>query len=235
MFYIIKVEGHATPHITKRFRVNSFIKLIILLNNTTLNQQLFTMQRFFNRLSYLRYLIALYILACFSACNHSSGEFQPIFDGQTFNGWNGDTTRIWRIEDKMIIGGSLEKTVPQNEFLCTNASYKNFILTFKIKLTGEEGFINSGVQIWSKRLTEPAHEMQGFQADWGEGYWASLYDESRRNETLAAPDSTLVEDWIHKNDWNDYKIHAENGHIQLHINGHQTVDGLRLLQGTKKV
>lgn len=66
--------------------------------------------------------------------------------------------------------------------------------------------------------------MAGYQADWGEGFWASLYDESRRNKTLAAPDSVQVLQWIKKNDWNNYKIHTENGRIQLFINGHQTVD-----------
>ncbi len=66
--------------------------------------------------------------------------------------------------------------------------------------------------------------MVGYQADWGEGYWASLYDESRRNKTIAAPDSTQILKWIKKDEWNDYKVHAENRRIRLYINGHQTVD-----------
>jgi hypothetical protein len=66
--------------------------------------------------------------------------------------------------------------------------------------------------------------MIGYQADWGESYWASLYDESRRNKTLAAPDSIQVLEWIKKDDWNDYEIRAENRRIRLYINGHETVD-----------
>lgn len=147
-----------------------------------------------------------------------------LFDGKTFSGWQGDTISIWRIEDGMIVGGSLEKTVPNNEFLVTDRSYENFILTSKIKLTGNVGFINSGIQFHSRRLKNPSFEMEGYQADWGEGYWASLYDESRRNITLLSPDSAEVMSWIKVDDWNDYKIHAENGRIQLFINGHQTVD-----------
>jgi hypothetical protein len=147
-----------------------------------------------------------------------------LFDGQSLSGWQGDTLDTWRVEDGMIVGGSLVETVPNNEFLVTDRSYENFILTLKIKLTGDEGFINSGVQFHSKRLTNPAYEMEGYQADWGGGYWASLYDESRRNLTLSAPDSTQVMKWVNLDDWNDYKVHAENGRIQLFINGHQTVD-----------
>ena len=170
--------------------------------------------------SILLFTILLYA----SACKNPSNESYQIFDGETFTGWEGDTLNTWRIENGMLVGGSLEQTVPHNDFLCTDRSYDNFILTLKIKLTGDEGFINSGVQFHSKRLTDPAYEMTGYQADWGEGYWASLYDESRRNKTLVAPDSTQIHQWIKKNDWNDYKVHAENRRIRLYINGHQTVD-----------
>lgn len=149
---------------------------------------------------------------------------KSLFDGESFAGWQGDTENTWRVQDGMIVGGSLMETVPNNEFLVTDRIYENFILTLKIKLTGTEGFINSGVQFHSKRLSIPSYEMEGYQADWGKGYWASLYDESRRNITLIAPDSAQVLSWININDWNDYKVHAENGRIQLYINGHQTVD-----------
>ena len=151
-----------------------------------------------------------------------------LFDGLTFNGWEGDTLNTWRIEDNMIIGGSLIKNVPENNFLCTRRSYRNFILKFKIKLVGHEGFINAGLQFRSVRATNPSNEMIGYQADWGKDYWASLYDESRRNKTLASPDSAKVLTWIKQNDWNDYVILANNNRIRLFINGHKSVDYLEL-------
>ena len=148
----------------------------------------------------------------------------PLFDGKTFEGWEGDTINTWRIEDGMILGGSLTANVPQNDFLCTDRTYDNFILKLKIKLTGNEGFINSGIQFRSVRSIDPPNEMVGYQADWGENYWAGLYDESRRNKTLVAPDSLQVLQWIKVNDWNDYEIRAENRHIRLYINNHLSVD-----------
>lgn len=147
-----------------------------------------------------------------------------LFDGFTFNGWEGDTLKTWRIEDNMIIGGSLRKNVPENNFLCTTSSYGNFILKFKIKLVGQEGFINAGLQFRSVRATNPSNEMIGYQADWGNGYWASLYDESRRNKTLESPNSAKVLTWINQNNWNDYVVQAENNKIRLFINGHKAVD-----------
>jgi len=128
------------------------------------------------------------------------------------------------IKDGTIIGGSLDNTVPHNDFLCTKRPYANFILKLKIKLMGKEGFINSGIQFRSKRLMDPSYEMTGYQADWGENYWASLYDESRRNKTLMAPDSLKIQRWIKIDDWNDYEIRAENRNIRLYINGNLTVD-----------
>ncbi|WP_149273129.1 3-keto-disaccharide hydrolase [Pareuzebyella sediminis] len=164
------------------------------------------------------------LLAATFSCKDHERRSNALFDGQTFSGWEGDTLTTWYIENGMIVGGSLQKTVPHNDFLCTELTYGDFILKLKIKLTGDEGFINSGIQFRSERLAEPAYEMKGYQADWGKAYWASLYDESRRNKTLAAPDSLKVLEWINKDGWNDYEVHAEGRRIRLYINGHQTVD-----------
>lgn len=122
------------------------------------------------------------------------------------------------------MGGSLTETVPRNDFLCTTRSFGNFVLRLKYKLAGTEGFINGGVQFRSQRLADPAHEMIGYQADIGAKYWGSLYDESRRNKVLAAPDQNEVLGIVKLNDWNDYEIRAEGRRIQLFLNGRQTVD-----------
>lgn len=162
-------------------------------------------------------LAALFINAC-------TTPGKKLFDGKTFIGWEGDTTRTWRIEQGAIVGGSLEQTVPRNDFLCTKESYADFVLRLKFRLTGKEGFINAGVQFRSRRLQDPAHEMIGYQADLGEGYWGSLYDESRRNKTLAGPDSALIAKILIPDGWNDYEIRAKGNRIRLFINGQQTLD-----------
>ena len=147
----------------------------------------------------------------------------PISDGKTFDGWEGETTRTWRIQDGAFVGGSLAEKVPHNEFLATKKSYANFDLQMKVKLVGTEGFVNGGVQFRSLRI--PNHyEMIGYQADMGDGYFGSLYDESRRKKTLATPDKDLINKTVKKNEWNDYRIRCEGRHIQLWINGVQTVD-----------
>ncbi|MEO6287815.1 MAG: DUF1080 domain-containing protein [Dyadobacter sp.] len=147
-----------------------------------------------------------------------------LFDGKTFNGWEGDTIKTWKIEDGAIAGGSLDETVPHNNFLCTRKVYSNFILKAKFKLTGHEGFINTGVQFHSVRSQNPNYEMIGYQADLGDKYWASLYDESRRNKTLTGPDSVTVTKILKPGQWNDYEVQSEGGRIRIYLNGTQTVD-----------
>jgi hypothetical protein len=146
-----------------------------------------------------------------------------LFDGRTFAGWEGDTAQTWRIRNGAIVGGSTERFVPHNEFLCTTRPYGNFELRLKVKLTGT-GFVNAGVQFRSRRATQPTYEMVGYQADLGPGYWASLYDESRRNRTLAPADSALIARTLHADGWNDFRIHCQGRRVQIYLNGKQTVD-----------
>ncbi len=165
--------------------------------------------------------IALFGFVC--GVNSQNHPVKNLFDGKTFNGWEGDTTHTWRIENSALTGGSLTDTVPHNEFLCTTKSYNDFELSLQFKLVGT-GFVNAGVQFHSQRLKEPAYEMTGYQADLGSGYWASLYDESRRNLTLVKPADELINKILKPGEWNDYKIRSKGNRIQIWLNNVQTVD-----------
>lgn len=152
------------------------------------------------------------------------GKAVSLFDGKSFNGWEGDTQRTWRIVDGAIVGGTLSERVPRNEFVATKRGYTNFILRLKFKLVGTEGFVNGGVQIRSQRATNPPNEMIGYQADIGDGWWGALYDETRRNKVLTKPEAGVVEKVLKHNEWNDYEIRCEGKRIRLSINGQQTID-----------
>ena len=148
----------------------------------------------------------------------------PLFDGRTFEGWEGDIGSVWRIEDGALVAGSLEKKQEKNNFLATKKSYANFELTLKWKLQGTEGFVNGGVQFRTKRIPDH-HEVSGYQADLGKGYDGALYDESRRKKMLAQPaPEVLAKAQKPLGAWNDYRIRAEGNRIQIWLNGVQTVD-----------
>ncbi len=165
----------------------------------------------------LTFLVALVALSFISK------PAVPLFNGHTFAGWEGDTNTVWRIDKGVLVGGSLTTQVPHNYFLRTRKSYGNFVLKLKMKLEGT-GFVNAGIQFRSQRATDPDYEMVGYQADMGDKYWGCLYDESRRNKVLVAPDSTMMKRLVKLNDWNQYEIRCEGRRIRLYLNGTQTVD-----------
>jgi hypothetical protein len=172
------------------------------------------------RASRLTVAIAAFIaLAAGGALADESG-WQTLFDGHSLDGWEGDA-KSFRIEDGAIVGGSLKEKVPRNEFLCSRKQYGNFELKLKFKLLGDR--TNAGVQIRSKRIPDH-HEMIGYQADLGAGYWGALYDESRRKKILAKPDPAAAGEILLIGDWNEYRIRCQGQRIQLWINGYQTVD-----------
>jgi putative membrane-bound dehydrogenase-like protein len=146
------------------------------------------------------------------------GRTSSLFDGATLAGWEGDLN-LWRVQGGVIIGGSTNETVRRNEFLATRRDYTNFIVRFRIKLTGSEGFINSGFQIRSQRVPASS-EMSGYQCDFGEPSWyGAIYDESRRNKVLSPSDMKQLGPVIKRNDWNDYVIRADGPRITTWING----------------
>jgi len=146
--------------------------------------------------------------------------FTPLFDGKSFDGWEGNLA-TFRIEEGAIVGGSLKERVPRNEFLTTKRAYADFELRLKFKVLGKGA--NAGVQIRSRRVLKH-HEMIGYQADLGDGWWGCLYDESRRRKVLAGPPREERGKPVNRDAFNDYRIRCEGRRIQLWINGRQTVD-----------
>jgi hypothetical protein len=171
-----------------------------------------------------RLLTTLAVLAGFATLHAdpppaaNKDNTKAIFDGKSLEGWEGNE-KIWRVADGCISGGSLTEKVARNEFLATKKSYANFDLRLKIKISGTEGFINSGIQIRSQRVPNDS-EMAGYQCDAGEGWWGKIYDESRRNKVIANPaDEKAVIAAVKKDDWNEYVIRAEGPRIRTWING----------------
>ncbi|MDO5553522.1 MAG: DUF1080 domain-containing protein [Planctomycetia bacterium] len=146
-----------------------------------------------------------------------------LFDGVSFNGWEGDTEKTFRIEDGAIVAGSATEANPRNEFLCTTERFRDFTLTLECKVVGQGG--NAGIQFRSERI--PDHfEMIGYQADMtSDGvYWGRLYDEQRRQKFLVETDPAVVEKVWKPNDWNRYKIVCWGPRIKLYVNDVLTAD-----------
>jgi hypothetical protein len=165
------------------------------------------------------FLLLLVVFASFAEAQRQAAK---LFDGKSFKGWEGNLEHF-RIEQGNIVGGTLKAPIARNEFLCTNAEYDNFEMRLKVKLVGDPTKANAGIQFRTQRIPNH-HEVIGYQADMGQGYWGALYDESRRKKVLAAPAADVLAKALKRDDWNDYVIRAEGKHIRLMLNGVTTVD-----------
>lgn len=158
-----------------------------------------------------------------------SKEFKgtSLFDGKSLKGWtgnNGKSSLAWfRVEDGSIIGGTMETSIPRNEFIRTECEYGDFELRlkFKMKYPSGKGW-NAGIQFRSQPNTELPNEMIGYQADIIAKRWGGLYDEQRRRKflgTLLTPERAQNE-----RNWNEYVIRCEGPRIRIWLNGHLTQD-----------
>lgn len=166
----------------------------------------------------LRIVMAAVVAAWGACC--VANEPVKLFDGETLDGWEGNHD-AFRVQDGAIVGGSLDAPVPRNEFLATTGEYGDFELKLKFKILGAGA--NAGIQLRSRRIPDH-HEMIGYQADLGDGWWGSLYDESRRNRILAKADEEAVKKVLKPDEWNEYRIVCRGRRIELWINDLKTVD-----------
>jgi len=162
----------------------------------------------------------LWLMLCSVLMPVQAEDWTPLFDGTSFEGWEGNY-HYFRIEEEAIVGGMTYAAIPRNQFLATEKTYQNFELRLQFKLVGKN--TNAGVQIRTRRIPKH-HEVIGYQADLGQHYTGCLYDESRRRKILAGPSKEALAKVLKEGEWNDYVIRCEGKRVQLWINGLQTVD-----------
>jgi len=185
------------------------------------------------------------LLALLALASTAVAEDKNLFNGKDLTGWKG--LDFWSVEDGCITGRTTkEKPTKGNTFLVwQGGEVGDFEFTFKYKIVGG----NSGVQYRSKVVDEKAFVVSGYQADFeaGKTYSGILYEEKGRGILAQRGQRTVIKDGekpgkakvevtgevgksaeiqakIKAEDWNEYRIVAQGGHLQHFINGVQTVD-----------
>ncbi len=185
------------------------------------------------------------LLALLALASTAVAEDKNLFNGKDLTGWKG--LDFWSVEDGCITGRTTkEKPTKGNTFLVwQGGEVGDFEFTFKYKIVGG----NSGVQYRSKVVDEKAFVVSGYQADFeaGKTYSGILYEERGRGILAQRGQKTVIKDGekpgkakvevtgevgksaeiqakIKAEDWNEYRIVAQGGHLQHFINGVQTVD-----------
>lgn len=149
-----------------------------------------------------------------------------LFDGKTFDGWEGntgegETPKYFTIKDGVIIARNEKENAPKiSNYLLTKKPYRNFRLLLEGKLV--ESKMHSGVAIWGKKFEKDGEKnsYQGhlvmFPSGWG------FYDLFRRNMIYQDKDGLAKK--ADNGGWNKMEILAVGNRIQLAVNGQPVAD-----------
>ena len=141
--------------------------------------------------------------------------WRSLFNGKDLEGWDGDPA-VWRVENG-VISGKAEK-IARNTFLIYRRPFKDFVLEAKVQLIKAGPFPNSGIQYRSVVADPKQWIVHGYQADVGEGYWGTLYEEKgKRGQILKKRDEVLRA--VKDDDWNQYVIEARGATLRHTLNG----------------
>jgi hypothetical protein len=174
--------------------------------------------------------------------------FEPIFDGTSMKGWEGDPA-FWRVENGALVGQTTaENPLKENTFVIwTGGEPKDFELKVQFRIDAT----NSGVQFRSVRLPPgtPAGEgrtvagkwvLKGYQADidFNNQWTGQIYEErgrgflALRGQAVYVPESgpsrvignlqqapDELKSLIKTNDWNQVHLIARGNTITQILNG----------------
>ncbi|NND35056.1 MAG: DUF1080 domain-containing protein [Saprospiraceae bacterium] len=164
-------------------------------------------------------------------------EWQSLFDGKTLQGWSVHSGQAkYQVEDGAIVGTSVPNS--PNTFLCTDASFADFILEFEVFLVDPE--LNSGVQFRSQiapeemtfwvrdhegkpgRRTIPKDRVFGYQVEIAfaaGGASGGVYDEARRGFMIYRPEvGSAASRAFVENNWNKYRVICDGSSIKTYVN-----------------
>jgi hypothetical protein len=144
-------------------------------------------------------------------------QWQPLWDGKTFEGWRQVGGGKWSIENGEIVGANV-KPEPQHGHLITKDQFTNFAIRLKFKAT--QG--NSGLYF---RVEEGGFAgVKGFQAEIDpQNDVGGLYETDGR-AWIVKPKPEDVKKWLKVNDWNEMSVVALGDRLVVHVNGYKTAD-----------
>ena len=145
-------------------------------------------------------LFGLSISVIATAALARADDKDTFFNGKDLTGWEG-LSNYWSVQNGAIVGATPDG-LKFNTFLCSKKKYKDFELSFQVKLTGKGWTGNSGVQIRSEVFKPEELAVKGPQCDMGDVYWGSLYGEHFGGMMKQAP-VDIVKKVLKKNDFND--------------------------------
>ncbi|WP_158856197.1 3-keto-disaccharide hydrolase [Lunatibacter salilacus] len=155
--------------------------------------------------------------------SNSMDGFEPIFDGQSLNAWEGDPA-YWRVENGTLVGEVTPSTLlKRNTFIIWRGGItEDFEFKAEYMIT-EDG--NSGINYRSEEVAGVPFALAGYQCDIdGKNRYTGMNYEERKRTTLANTGKIVVlarvpeagkalSENISQNQWKPAKVTGETGDI----------------------
>lgn len=145
------------------------------------------------------------------------GEWRPLFDGKTLEGWHPVGDGTWSVEDGVIIGRANSEEL--YGLLVSDAVFRDFSVKFKFYcVEGDSGF-------YIRTYILPPEKAYGLQVQVGKAKSGTggIYESYKRAWVEKPTDEAQVE-FVEDDGWNDMRIDAKGGNIRVHVNGVKTAD-----------
>ncbi|MBB6460494.1 3-keto-disaccharide hydrolase [Flammeovirga kamogawensis] len=120
------------------------------------------------------FICKLFLLLIITSCTYQEHQKKSLFNGETFEGWEGNNG-VFRIENGAIIGGSLDKPLKKTHYLNTAKKYANFKLNLKVKIIDQDSSANAGISFRASRIPNSPH-VAAYQADLGYGRAKGMFN-----------------------------------------------------------
>jgi hypothetical protein len=151
-------------------------------------------------------------------------NWQPLFNGENFDGWKQWGSEQWDIEDGMIIGRSGPKK--SEGYLATEKTWTDFRVRGAFKMLGEGNFglfYHSTITIREK---DDYPVIAGVQGEVEPAYPSStgwLYESYKRGWLVEPPKNTLAAYVLKPTEWNTIEIRSEGEVVTTWVNGVQAL------------
>lgn len=141
---------------------------------------------------------------------NADGDFTRIFDGETLNGWEGDTA-LWRVENGSLVGEiTPDKLLKTNSFIIwRGGETEDFELKAEFKIT-ETG--NSGINYRSEPVADVPNALRGYQADIDgrNNYTGQNYEERGRTTLAYQGERTVISSQPNPEEEGSLRAHVKN-------------------------
>lgn len=148
-------------------------------------------------------------------------DFRPLFDGETFEGWQKSGGGRWAIEEGGVIVGRHDSSDARYGLLTSDAVYRDFTARLEFKVT--QG--NSGFYFRSRR-SSGVGGIEGIQAEVDtSSAVAGLYESGGRGwvvKPTPAPDT--LAGYFDPHGWNQLTVRARGDSVTTWLNGHRVAD-----------